>query len=79
MHVDTSRIPLKYRKLEAAALEGLPTLAVGQCCDLKIDDGTNRVWLCRCGVEDGMPFDNSVTVEINDNGRWREHCTYEAV
>ena len=28
-------------------LKDLPTLCVGQCCSLKIDDGVRRVWLCR--------------------------------
>ena len=31
------------------ALDKLPTLAVGQCCSLKIDTFPVRVWLCRSG------------------------------
>lgn len=67
-----------YKRYALAELEDLPTLCVGQADDLKIDDGSTRVWLCRCGVEDGMPFDNLVTVEFLENGRWVESDRYEA-
>ncbi len=30
-----------------ADLEDMPTLCVGQCCSLKIETPTMRVWLCR--------------------------------
>ena len=56
-------------------LEDLPTLCVGQAEDLKVettlDDGTPaRVWLSRCGVEDGEPWENTVSLETCQNGRW---------
>lgn len=53
----------------ARALKSLPTLSAGQCCDLKIDDGERRVWICRVG--------GGVTVEKLIRGygmvgdRWR--------
>ena len=60
-------------------LEDLPRLAQGQADDLKVDAGDGwRVWLCRCGVEDGMPFDNQVTVERCVDGRWLEVAVWEA-
>jgi hypothetical protein len=61
-------------------LEGLPDLCIGQADTLKVDDDDGiRVWLCRCGVADGMPYDNQVTVEeINNNGRWLTVDTYQA-
>lgn len=62
-----------------AELANLSTLATGQADDLKVDDGTLRVWLCRCGIEDGMEFDNQVTVEEYVDGRWITTDTYEAV
>lgn len=34
-------------------LAGLPTLAIGQADDLKVDDGENRWWLARCESGDG--------------------------
>lgn len=51
-------------------LRELPTLSVSQADDLKLDDGTYRYWLCRCGVEDGMPYDDAITVEKLIDGRW---------
>jgi hypothetical protein len=60
-------------------LANLPTLAQGQADNLKIDDGKHRVWLCRCGIEDGMPHDNNVTVERLIDGRWTTITEYEAL
>jgi hypothetical protein len=45
-----------------ANIEMLPTLCTSQCCSLKLEDTTNRVWICR--VEGG------VTVERLIEGRW---------
>ena len=61
-------------------LEALPTLSVGQADDLKIETEVTRIWLSRCGVEDGEPFPNKVTVEAwdFDNGFWAEERTYQA-
>lgn len=49
-------------------LERLPTLAVGQADDLKVDTGSIRVWLSRCGPEDGET--QPIKVEKLDCGRW---------
>lgn len=54
----------------AEELRDLPTLAQGQTDNLKIDTGTERVWLCRCGFEDGMPYDDMITIERLQDGRW---------
>lgn len=59
-------------------LEALPTLSVGQADDLKVDTGRTRVWLSRCTVEDGEPYDNKVTIEALRAGRWIEIETYPA-
>lgn len=49
---------------DARELRRLPTLATGQCCDLKVDLGEIRVWVCRVG--------GGVTVERQDDrGCWR--------
>jgi hypothetical protein len=45
-----------------ADLEKLPTLCVGQCCSLKIENPGVRVWLCRVA--------GGVTIENCLNGRW---------
>jgi hypothetical protein len=53
----------KYLELTLEELEELEPIAQGQADDLLIEDGDTRVWLSRCGVEDGEPFDNAVTIE----------------
>lgn len=58
------------RRYTAAELRDLPTLTVGQADDLKIDNGTERIWLSRAGVEDGAPYDNQIFVETFDGERW---------
>lgn len=50
-------------------LEALPTLAQGQCCDLKIDDGKTRTWVCRCTRAEGGC---GVSQERLINGRWEK-------
>jgi len=60
-----------------AALEAAPTKSVGQADSLKIETGRTRVWLCRCGIADGMPYDNQITVERLVNGRWITSDTFE--
>ena len=60
-------------------LEKLPTLAVGQADDLKIDKGNMRVWLSRMTVADGMPYNNQVNIERYINNSWRITDTFEAV
>jgi hypothetical protein len=59
-------------------LEALPVLHQGQADDCHIDTGTERVWLSRCGTEDGMPWNNMVTVERYIGGSWIEVEWYEA-
>lgn len=64
-------------RISAADLADKPTLAVGQADNLKIDTGQTRYWLCRCGIEDGMEWENTVTVERLINGRWETVDTYD--
>lgn len=59
-------------------LRSLPTLSVGQADDLKIETETIRVWLSRCGVEDGEPYPNKVTTEHLRNGRWVVYSQHQA-
>lgn len=51
------------RHYTLAELSALPTLSQGHTDDLKIETKGVRVWLSRMTVEDGMPYDNQVTVE----------------
>ena len=64
--------PLAYLKKKR-------TLCTAQADNLKIDTGSMRVWLCRCGVADGMSYDNQVTIEHLKGGRWVETAIYQAV
>lgn len=45
-------------------LEKFKTLAVGQCCDLKIEANGTRVWLCR--VSGGVTEER-----LGRDGKWR--------
>lgn len=56
---------------------GLETLHSGQYDNLvweDLDMGV-KVWVSRCGVEDGMPEDEQVSVENRDyaTGRWETY------
>lgn len=62
-----------------AELETRPTLATGQADDLKVEGVGIRIWLSRCGIEDGEPCDNKVTIEEYRDGRWTEVGWYEAL
>ena len=55
-----------YTKRE---LRKMKTLSTGQADDLKIDTGETRIWLSRCTVADGEPYNNKVTVERLVDGR----------
>lgn len=61
-------------------LEAMPTLCVGQADNLRVDHGAIRIWLSRCGVADGEPYENKVTVEMYSTrrGAWFTSLTYQA-
>jgi hypothetical protein len=60
----------------ARDLAARPTLAQGQADDLKVELDGVRVWLSRCGVEDGAQFDNAITIEVRISGRWETVDVY---
>lgn len=68
------------KRYTASELEDLPVLCTGQADDLHVEgedaEGPYRIWLSRCGVEDGEPYDNKITVERYDGRRWYDHETY---
>jgi hypothetical protein len=57
-------------------LKRLPTLATGQAEDLKVETEANglpaRIWLSRCGVADGAPWEHTVSAEVCYDGQWTE-------
>lgn len=59
-------------------LEELPDLAIGQADSLKIESDSERVWLSRCTMADGEPWDNKVTVERRFGGSWIAVEAWEA-
>jgi hypothetical protein len=59
-------------ELTLSQLRELPTLHQGQADDCKIESDTERVWLSRCTMEDGEPWDHKVTVERYIAGSWVE-------
>jgi hypothetical protein len=66
------------RKYTAAELQAMPTLSTGQADDLKVDTGTERVWLSRCTVADGEPYDHKVTVEsLEQSETWGTNWVVE--
>jgi hypothetical protein len=63
---------------DAQELDGYETISSGQADDLKHEtpDGL-RFWLSRTGVADGEPFENTVTIEQEQGGRWVTVCKYD--
>ena len=55
-------------------MQGFPTISQGHMDDLKVElwvYGVKvRIWLSRMTVEDGMPYNNQVTVEYLDADDW---------
>ena len=66
------------RTYTARELDALPTLAVGQADNLKVDDGDGvRIWLSRVGIADGYPYEHTVMVERIIDGVWTTTDTYD--
>lgn len=60
-------------------LVAMPTLCEAQADNLKWESGAVRLWLSRCTVADGEPFDNAVTIEVrSDDGNWENAQRYPA-
>lgn len=66
------------KKYTLTELKAVPTLSQGHFDNLKIDTGTERIWLSRMTIEDGMPYNNQVTEEHLINGKWETVKEYQA-
>ena len=66
---------MRYR---ASQLRAMPTIESGHFDNLKVQTADQRVWLSRCGIADGLAYDNQVTVERLVNGCWKTVSTYPA-
>ena len=64
------------RTYTAVELGAMPTLHTGHTDNLKVESDVERVWLCRCGVEDGMAYNNQITHERLEEGRWTVVAEY---
>jgi len=70
--------PSKPPRYSLTEMNAMTTISEGQFDDLKYDEGGIRVWLSRMTREDGMPYNNQVTVEKLKEGRWEEIDVYQA-
>jgi hypothetical protein len=71
--------PLYLPTFSLQELQSKPTLAVSQADNLKIERPYYRVWLSRCTVEDGEPYNNKVTVERRVGNHWLVVSQYPAI
>ena len=59
------------RKYTLRELQAMETISQGHTDDLKIKSEDIKVWLSRMTIEDGMPYNNMVTIEkLTNDGRW---------
>jgi hypothetical protein len=67
------------RKYTLRELQQLETISQGHTDNLKIKTEDTKVWLSRMTVEDGMPYNNMVTIEkLTNDGRWEVIEEYPA-
>ena len=67
------------RKYTLKELQQLETITQGHTDNLKIKTEDTKVWLSRMTVEDGMPYNNMVTIEkLTIDGRWETVEEYPA-
>lgn len=66
----TSTKKVVSRKYKGQELYDMPTISQGHTDNLKIQTPDTKVWLSRMTKEDGMPYDNQVTVEKLVDGNW---------
>jgi len=60
-------------------LQEKETILSSQFDDLKFDHDGMRVWLSRMTVDDGMSYNNQVTIEELHDGVWTTKNQYEAL
>jgi hypothetical protein len=70
---------IKMRKYTLRELQAMETISQGHTDNLKIKTEDTKVWLSRMTVEDGMPYNNMVTIEkLTNDGRWETVEEYPA-
>lgn len=68
------------KKYSLKELNSMETISQSQFDNLKFKTDDTKVWLSRMTVEDGMEYDNQVTVEKYNkkDGRWETVELYQA-
>lgn len=66
------------KKYTLRELQQRETIEQGHTDNLKIKTGDIKIWLSRMTVEDGMPYNNMVTVEKLIDGKWETIEEYPA-
>lgn len=68
------------KHLSLAEIETMPTIRQGHADDLKLELGNTRIWVSRMTREDGMPYDNQITIEEYEqrSGAWKAVERYQA-
>jgi len=67
------------RKFSLKEICSMPVLKQGHFDNLVYESTTKRVWLSRMTIEDGMPFNNQVTIETLVQGKWEIKEQYQPV
>jgi hypothetical protein len=66
------------KKYTLRELQQMETIGQGHTDNLKIKTEDTKVWLSRMTVEDGMPYNNMVTIEKLIDGKWETIEEYPA-
>lgn len=66
-------------KFSLTVLNKLNTISSSQFDNLKLETDCIRVWLSRMEIADGMEYNNQVTIEELENGKWTITEQYEAI
>lgn len=66
----TSTITLHRQLPHIDLLDAMATIEIAQASDLKISHPDIRVWVSRCGLADGEPYERTVYLETLISGRW---------
>lgn len=61
---------LRTHKFSVAEIKRMPTLESGHMDNLIAQTPGTRIWVSRMTTEDGMPYNNQVTVEALSKGSW---------
>jgi hypothetical protein len=59
-------------------LEKLETISQSHAMNMKVKTNTMQVWLSRCTIADGEPYDNRVQIDKLINGVWTKDKEYKA-